>query len=251
MQQPVEHYRIFASVLRIIPTAPWVTLRMPLRLPAATFFLQRGHICDKQHKMKGNRWEDHYTRRARNEKWRARSVYKLQEIDKKFTLLRKGDCVLDLGCHPGSWSQYSIRKVGPKGRVVGIDVTRPERLPDINFRFIESNVLTLDIESLLQEVGFLDLVISDLAPPTTGIRATDSSRSMSLAQRAAEIALALLKEKGRFLCKVFEGEEVNPFKKELSAHFQSTRLFRPKATRKGSREVYLIGLGFEGRPPRR
>ncbi len=194
--------------------------------------------------MKANRWEDHYARQARDEKWLARSVFKLQEIDKKYKLIRKGDLLLDLGCYPGSWSQYGIKKVGSKGEVVGIDLTLPERLSSPNFRFIEHDILTLDTEWLIREVGPMDVVISDLAPQTTGIKVTDASRSMSLARRALGIALVLLKKKGHFVCKVFEGEDIKVFRSGMSTHFRKIQTFRPKSTRKRSREVYMVGLGF-------
>jgi 23S rRNA (uridine2552-2'-O)-methyltransferase len=173
--------------------------------------------------MKANRWDDHYARRARDEKWLARSVFKLQEIDKKYKLIRKGDRLLDLGCYPGSWSQYGIKKVGSKGEVVGIDLTFPERLSSPNFMFIEYDILTMDNEC---------------------IRVTDVSRSMSLARRALGIALVLLKKKGHFVCKVFEGEDLKAFKSEMSTHFRKIQTFRPKSTRKRSREVYMVGLGL-------
>jgi 23S rRNA (uridine2552-2'-O)-methyltransferase len=160
--------------------------------------------------MNANRWDDHYARRARDEKWLARSVYKLKEIDKKFGLIRKGNHVLDLGCYPGSWSQYGIEKVGPKGEVAGIDLSRPVHVSSPRFRFIQTDVLTLDVEWLIRELAPRDVVMSDLAPQTTGIRSTDASRSMELASRALEIALALLKGKGRFVCKIFEGGILAP-----------------------------------------
>ena len=195
--------------------------------------------------MKGKRWDDHYTRRAKEEKWLARSVYKLIEIDRKFGLIRKGDRLLDLGCYPGSWSQYGIQKVGPKGELVGIDLTRPDRLSSPNFKFVQADVLTLDIELLGREAGSKDVILSDLAPQTTGIQSTDISNSMSLAKRAYDIALALLKKKGHFVCKAFEGEDLKPFRSEVSTRFSQVRLFRPNATRKGSREIYIIGLNMQ------
>lgn len=195
--------------------------------------------------MKGKRWDDHYARRAKEEKWLARSVYKLIEIDRKFGLIGKGNRLLDLGCYPGSWSQYGIQKVGPKGEVVGIDLTRPDRLSSPNFKFVQADVLTLDIELLGREAGSRDVILSDLAPQTTGIQSTDISSSMSLAKRAYDIALALLKKKGHFVCKAFEGEDLKPFSSEMSTRFNQVRLFRPKATRKGSREIYIIGLNLQ------
>jgi 23S rRNA (uridine2552-2'-O)-methyltransferase len=194
--------------------------------------------------MTKNRWDDYYARRASEEKWLARSVYKLQEIDKKWKLIRSGDKLLDLGCYPGSWSQYGLKKVGPKGEVVGIDLNLPERLSAPNFRFIKADVLNIDIEWLTREVEPRDLVMSDLAPQTTGITSTDTSRSMSLATSAFEIALALLRTKGHFVCKFFEGEELKAFRTKAKGHFDQVRHFRPQATRKRSREVYLVGVDF-------
>ncbi len=191
---------------------------------------------------KANPWEDHYTRRARHEKWLARSVYKLEEIDQKHRLIRPGDRVLDLGCYPGSWSQYCIRKAGPKGDVVGVDLNEPERLKSATFRFIKADILNLDVEWLFGQIGSRDEVISDLAPQTTGIAVADVSRSLELARRALAIALKVLRRGGHFLCKVFEGEGAVDFRKELSSHFRQFRIIRPSAVRKASREVYLLGL---------
>lgn len=193
---------------------------------------------------KGNRWEDHYTRRARQEKWLARSVYKLEEIDRKFGLLHPGQRVLDLGCYPGSWSQYCIRSVGPKGDVVGLDVKAPETFRADIFRFIRADVLDLDIRWLSTEIGPRDAVISDMAPQTTGISVSDVSRSLELAGKALDIAESLLKKNGKFLCKVFEGEGIGPFRKQISSRFARLQIFRPAAVRKASREIYLLGLGF-------
>jgi 23S rRNA (uridine2552-2'-O)-methyltransferase len=193
---------------------------------------------------KRNKWEDHYTRRARDEKWVARSVYKLEEIDRRFKLIARGHRLLDLGCYPGSWSQYSLEKVGPRGEVVGVDLIEPERFSVPHFRFIKADVLTLDTERLAKEIGLRDMVISDLAPQTTGIKLADTARSMELAKKALEISLALLKEKGHFLSKVFEGEDMKAFRNEVKEHFDQMRLIRPSAVRKGSKEIYLLGLGL-------
>ena len=198
--------------------------------------------------MKSNRWDDHYTEKARKEKWLARSVYKLQEIDRKFKLIRKGDRVLDLGCFPGSWSQYAISKVGKQGDVVGIDLHTPKAFSPPNFRCIKGDIETIEVEWLAAEIQTRDVVLSDLAPPTTGIRATDATRSLSLAEKAARIGRALLKSKGHFVCKIFEGEDLKSFKSNISPSFKQVRLFRPEATRKRSREVYLVGTGFISSP---
>jgi len=191
---------------------------------------------------KTNRWEDHYTRRAREEQWLARSVYKLEEIDRRHHLIRAGDRVLDLGCYPGSWSQYTVVKVGQKGEVVGVDLKKPDRFSSPRFKFIQADVLSLDVEWLRKQVGPRELVISDLAPATSGIRVTDTSRSMGLALRALDVALAVLKKGGHFLCKVFEGPDVKAFRTELARHFARVQTLRPSAVRKASKEVYVLAL---------
>ena len=158
--------------------------------------------------------------------------------------MARGGRILDLGCFPGSWSQYSLKKVGKEGDVVGIDLKRPDRLTAPNFRFLKEDILALDANWLKGEVGARDAVLSDLAPQTTGIRLTDESRSLELAAKALEIALALLKEKGHFLCKIFEGEELKAFRDEAAPYFHGMRIVRPSAVRKKSREIYLVGTGY-------
>lgn len=192
----------------------------------------------------GNRWKDHYTDRAREENWLARSVYKLEEIDKRHKIIRHGSRILDLGCYPGSWTQYCLKNAGRGGFVTGIDLQRPDRIQAVNFRFIEADILAVDPEELSRETGGMDAVISDLAPQTTGIHVADVSRSMALAEKALEIACAVLKKDGNFICKVFEGEDFKSLKDKASGFFNETRTLRPSAVRKRSREVYLIGLRF-------
>ncbi len=126
--------------------------------------------------------------------------------------------------------------------MVGVDLREPERLSAPNFRFIKADVLTLDLQWLVQEIGLRDSVISDLAPQTTGIKVADTSRSMELAKKAFEISLALLKERGHFLSKVFEGEDLKALRNEVKERFDQMRLIRPSAVRKGSKEIYLLGL---------
>jgi 23S rRNA (uridine2552-2'-O)-methyltransferase len=193
---------------------------------------------------KGNKWDDHYALRARKEQWLARSVYKLEEIDQKHKLIRPGDGILDLGCYPGSWSQYCLKKVGPGGNVVGVDLKEPDRFSAPNFKFIQADILTLDLEALVHEIGPRDGVLSDLAPRTSGIGVTDAARSLRLAEGALRIALGALKKGGNFLCKVFEGEDLPSFRKEVLQRFSQGRTVRPAAVRKASREVYILGLSL-------
>ena len=190
---------------------------------------------------KKNKWQDHYTRKAKEQGWLARSIFKLQELDAKYHFLHKGDRVLDLGCCPGSWTQYSLKKVGPGGSVVGLDLEQPKSLAGPNFRFVKADILDIDARWLEAQVGIVDIVLSDLAPRTTGIKSTDAMRSAELAQKALEIALRLLKVGGTFVCKVFESQELGNFRAKMSRHFGVVRAVRPKAVRKGSREIYIIG----------
>lgn len=191
---------------------------------------------------KGNKWRDHYTRRAKEEKWLARSVYKLEEIDKKYRLIKPGNRVMDLGCYPGSWSQYIIKKVGKRGEVIGIDLNAPEKVTAQNFKYIKGNILDLQIDRLFPESYRIDLLLSDLAPQTTGNNITDCAKSLELAGKALDIAVFLLRKNGHFLCKVFEGEDFRNFQKYVLGYFKEIRLIRPGAVRKRSREIYLLGF---------
>lgn len=193
---------------------------------------------------KGNTWKDHYTIRAREEKWLARSVYKLEEIDKKYKIIHKNNEILDLGCYPGSWSQYCVKKVGPGGKVVGLDLKSVDHFSAPNFRCIEADIFSLNIGWLIKNIGNKHVILSDMAPKTTGIRPADTSQSLLLAEKALEIALMMLKNNGHFLCKVFEGEGFKAFRHKASGHFKQMRIVRPAAVRKGSREVFLLGLKF-------
>lgn len=205
--------------------------------------MQRNGFYDKNTLKRSNRWDDHFTRRAKRERWLARSVFKLIELDKKYKLIKKGDKLLDLGCYPGSWSQYGIDTVGPRGHIAGIDLVPPDQILSPIFRFIQADVCLIQVDSLLQQIGHRDVVMSDLAPKTTGNKTTDTSRSMLLAERALDISLALLKKDGNFICKVFEGECLKAFRETVSKHYKQNRLFRPQAVRKRSKEVYVVGMG--------
>jgi 23S rRNA (uridine2552-2'-O)-methyltransferase len=188
-------------------------------------------------------WQDHYSQRAKKERFPARSVYKLEEIQKKHRLIKKGDTVLDLGCAPGSWLLYAAKLTGPKGRVVGVDL-KPvsiQVLPHI--KIISVDVFTLDIESLEKD---FNVVLSDMAPATTGHKAVDSARSYNLCETALEIAQNILLPGGSFVCKIFQGPDFNLFIDAVRAGFKGLKIFKPQSSRKASKEIYVIGLGFKG-----
>jgi 23S rRNA (uridine2552-2'-O)-methyltransferase len=196
----------------------------------------------KQTSRKKNSWADHYTRQAKKENFAARSVYKLQEIQKKYRILNRGARVLDLGCAPGSWLQFASRQVGPEGRVIGIDLTPVTvQLPE-SVTVITGDVA--DLEGHLAELGQprFDAVLSDMAPATTGNRHVDEARSLGLCEAALYIAEKCLVPGGHFVCKIFQGGDTKAFTEAVRSQFQRQTALRPKSTRKASREVFVIGL---------
>lgn len=191
----------------------------------------------------GYQLKDYYFKKAKEENYAARSVFKLEEIDARFKLLRPGMQVLDLGCAPGSWSQFAAKKVGAKGRVLGIDLQKVNlTLP--NALFIEADLHDLNLANVMKENGFqppFDLVISDMAPKTTGIRITDQARSLELCELALDCADRFLKKGGDFVVKLFHSEDFDEYRKKLRERFVKVEVLRPKSTRKESKEIFLIG----------
>lgn len=198
---------------------------------------------NKKKGTKANPWQDHYTRRAQKENYPARSVYKLAEIQKKHKVIARGDRVLDLGCAPGAWLKYAAEQAGPGGALLGVDLTPvTERLP--------ANVRTMvgDIHELVPNAaqvfgeGF-QVVLSDMAPATTGGRFVDGVRSFELCQAALTVAEALLQPGGRFVCKIFQSEDFKIFCDQVKSRFDRMIIFKPQSSRKASREIFVIGLG--------
>ena len=193
--------------------------------------------------MTGWKPQDHYFRRAKKEGYSARSVYKLEEIDRRVRLFRPGQRVLDLGCHPGSWLQYCARAVGRRGLVVGVDTrTISIELPP-HVHFIQADVFELLPTDLYQISEDFDIVLSDLAPATTGMRSVDSSRSLALFQRALTLADDLLVPGAHFLGKIFQGSGFEEMVKELKSRFDKVKVIRPRATRSQSKEIYVVAMG--------
>ncbi len=186
---------------------------------------------------------DVFFRKARDAGYVARSVYKLEEIDRKLSLFRPGQRVLDLGCRPGSWMQYARQKVGASGVVVGID-RLPMPAPVAGTRVIIADLLQTPDAALLVDLTAFDVVLSDMAPDTTGIRATDQARSANLFEEALGRAERLLAPTGGFLGKIFQGPDVQVLRKRMQARFSDVRLIKPAGSRSESTEVYLAGKGF-------
>lgn len=184
--------------------------------------------------------KDFYHRKAKEEGFLARSAYKLQEIQKKFRLLRNGAKVLDLGCAPGAWTQVALPLVGAQGFVVGVDLEKVE-LKHPRFRFIHGDAFRLKPEDMPE--GPFDCVLSDMAPKTSGVKVRDQALSAELCLHALETAKLHLKPGGSLVVKLFEGEDANRVKKEIEAHFTALKLFRPESTRQASYEIYLVATG--------
>lgn len=190
---------------------------------------------------------DRYSRKAKEEGFHARSVYKLEEIDQKVRLIHPGDRILDLGCSPGSWTQYCTKAVGPKGLVVGIDLKAVKPIAAKNVRILQGDIFATPAEVFLGEKGEkFDAVLSDMAPNTCGDRFTDHVRSVELCRRAFSLTDALLRPGGSFVCKIFEGGELQDFVEEVKPHFKQLRRVKPKSTRSESVELFVVAQGFLG-----
>ena len=182
---------------------------------------------------------DVYYQRAKKEQFAARSVYKLQEIDLRFGLFRPGQRVLDLGCRPGSWLQYAAQRTG--GTLVGLD-RQPLQVAIPGARILVGDVFELDAATLRGELLGFDVVLSDMAPDTTGVRHLDQARSEALFERALDLAEALLVPGGHFVGKLFQGPEWNRLLGRLRARFGEARTVKPESSRKDSIEQYVVGL---------
>jgi len=192
------------------------------------------------------RRKDAYYRRARAAGYRARSAYKLAELDARFRLLRRGDVVVDLGAWPGGWVQVALERVGPEGRIVGVDVVPVDPLPAPNVRLVTGDVRDAATgRAILAELERpADVVLSDLAPKLTGIRDTDDARSAELVEAALGALPTILRPGGRLLMKLFMSGGHHDTLHQLRGLFADVRTTRPEATRHGSAELYAIGRDY-------
>jgi 23S rRNA (uridine2552-2'-O)-methyltransferase len=191
--------------------------------------------------------KDFYHRKAKEEGFLARSAYKLQEIQKKFKLIRPGMRLLDLGCAPGAWVQVALPLVGSKGVVVGVDIEKVEVIKDPNFRFLHADAFKLEPKDLPE--GPFDVVLSDMAPKTSGIKLRDQARSVELCLHALDVAKKHLKPGGSLVVKLFEGEDSKVVRREMEAAFHTLKIFRPESTRQASFENYLVATGKKTNAP--
>jgi 23S rRNA (uridine2552-2'-O)-methyltransferase len=205
----------------------------------------------------GSRWlqdrrNDRYFKEAKKQGYRARSAFKLKQLNEKHNFLHEGDSVVDLGCAPGGWSQVLVEIVGDQGLVVGVDLERTR--PVEGATFLRGDFTDRDthdqLGELLKESGRLELdaVVSDMAPDMTGTYGLDQARSVYLCEMGLDFADGHLRLGGTFLTKIFEGTDFQEFRELMRARFRKVRMAHPAASRKASSEVYLLGLGFEGAP---
>lgn len=188
---------------------------------------------------------DRFTKAAKDRGFPARSVFKLEEIDRRVRLFRQGQRVLDLGAAPGSWSLYAAQKIGGKGQLLAIDLQPLGTAFPPNAEFVQGDALSLENPELSRFAPY-DVVISDMAPSTTGMRDLDQTRSFELFMRALDIADALLAPGGSFVGKIFMGPDFPAAKKRLKELFAEDRAIRPEGTRTTSYEIFLIGKNKRG-----
>ena len=185
---------------------------------------------------------DRFTVEAKKQGYPARSVFKLEEIDRRIRLLKPGMHVLDLGAAPGSWMLYTAQKIGRNGKLLAVDLSEITVAIPPNTTAVQGDALSLENEALSMYAPY-DLVLSDMAPNTTGNRLGDQTRSFELFMRALAVADKLLKPGGGFVGKIFMGEDFAIAKKEVKRIFDEERAFKPEGTRTSSYELFLVGLG--------
>ena len=187
---------------------------------------------------------DPYVRQAQRDGYRSRAAYKLKEIDEALGLIKPGQTVVDLGAAPGGFLQILLDEVGPKGLVIGVDLVPIRPLNRPNVKTAVADVLDAGFDALLTSLhaGTFDVVVSDLAPKTTGIKDTDEARSLALAGKALEVSVVRGRPGGHFVAKLFMGRDFEAFRDDVRKAYGEVKVVRPEATRGASMEIYLVGL---------
>jgi 23S rRNA (uridine2552-2'-O)-methyltransferase len=193
-------------------------------------------------------YRDHYFKKAKQENYPARSIYKLQEIEKQSHLFFTGAAVLDLGACPGSWTLFAAERVGPKGHVLAIDLNPADTAFPNHVTYLIADMLDSgpDIQEAFERLGPFDIVLSDMAPKTTGHKFTDQARSLELCEAALGVAFSRLKPGGAFVVKIFQGPDAPAYLTGLKKYFASVRVAKPKSSRAESKEIFYVGTGFSG-----
>jgi len=189
---------------------------------------------------------DPFVQQARQDGWRSRAVYKLEQIDQKERILRPDITCVDLGSSPGSWSQYVTVKLKGRAQIVAVDLLAMDALPSVEF--IQGDFTDDQVVAVLRQAlgnARADLVMSDLAPNISGNRSVDQPRAMYLAELALDSCREILKRRGDFICKLFQGEGSEAFIEDSRRAFERIKVMKPKASRAGSREVYLVARNYQ------
>lgn len=192
--------------------------------------------------------QDYYFRKAKKENYPARSVYKLEEANLKHHFLKRGDIILDIGAYPGSWSIYASKIAGPQGKVVAVDLQAGKRMQQTGrsaVEFVRGDIMSEEtVAEIHRFAKKFRVVLSDMAPQTTGSKWADQQQSLELSRRAFDLAKQMLAKGGAFYCKVFEGEDFKEFFDSVRKHFEKAKIVKPKSSRSESREVFVLGMGF-------
>ncbi|MDD5959226.1 RlmE family RNA methyltransferase [Methanobrevibacter wolinii] len=200
----------------------------------------------------GSRWEmerknDPYYKRAKANEYRSRASYKLKQLDKKYRIIKKGDTVVDLGAAPGGWSQIALEKVQEDGIVVGVDLNRIKPLPNENYYRIRGDFTSQEVQNKIMKLigGKAKVIVSDASPSLSGIRDIDHLRSIDLINVVIDIGDNILEEHGNIVIKVFQGPEYKHLIEKLKKKFKILKTTKPPSSRKKSREMYIVGIGFK------
>jgi len=193
--------------------------------------------------------QDYYFKKAQKEGYPARSVYKLEEANLKYGFLKRGCKVLDIGSYPGSWSLYTAKIIGPQGLVVGVDLQNGKRRVEdgrARIEFIRGDIMTDETAAAIAAFApEFQVVLSDMAPHTTGNKWSDQQKSLDLSRRAFDLARKFLAKDGVFYCKVFDGEDFKGFFDEVRSCFHKAKIVKPKSSRPESRELFVLGMGYK------
>jgi len=190
--------------------------------------------------------KDPYVQKARRDGWRSRAVFKLEEIDRLERLLKPEMLCVDVGAAPGSWSQYVTGKLKGKVRIIAVDLLPMDSLPSVEF--IQGDFSDDDVLAVMHDAigdSRVDLVMSDIAPNISGNRSIDQPRSMYLAELTLDLCQQVLAQGGNFVCKLFQGEGIDEYIATTRRLFKRVKVFKPKASRAGSREVYLVARNYQ------
>ncbi len=188
--------------------------------------------------------KDSFRRLARDQGYRSRSAFKLKQINQSYRILNKGDCIVDIGCAPGGWMQIALPEVGSKGKVIGVDIKKIEPLS--NAFIIQGNIEDEHVTDNILKISnsCVDVVLSDLSPNVSGNWELDHARQIDLTRNALRLSSIVLKNKGKAVFKVFQGDMLNELVVELKKKFKKVILTKPNASRQVSSEIYLICLDY-------